>query len=129
MMSFAVYGLFDEAIGWRGMLVVGVLPALAVVYLRFFVKEPALWMENRRLQKVHNREARAPLVSIFRRGMIGNPLNAGWWMASAFVTYYAVTVLFARHLQVDLRMSPGAAWWRRSSPISPPAGVLATRSR
>jgi SHS family lactate transporter-like MFS transporter len=51
MMSFAVYGLFDEAIGWRGMLVVGVLPALAVVYLRFFVKEPALWMENRRLQK------------------------------------------------------------------------------
>ncbi|HEX3576848.1 MAG TPA: hypothetical protein VHU42_19785, partial [Rhodopila sp.] len=68
----------DEAIGWRGMLVVGVLPALAVVYLRFFVKEPALRMENRRLQKVHNREVRAPLVSIFRRGMIGNPLNACW---------------------------------------------------
>jgi hypothetical protein len=29
-------------------------------------------------------------------------------MASAFITYYAVTVLFARHLQIDLRMSPGA---------------------
>jgi SHS family lactate transporter-like MFS transporter len=40
--------------------------------------------------------------------MIGNTLNACWWMASAFITYYSVTVLFATHLQVDLKMSPGA---------------------
>ena len=29
-------------------------------------------------------------------------------MASGFVAYYSVTVLFATHLQVDLKMSPGA---------------------
>ena len=56
LMSFAIYGLFYNSIGWRGMLIVGVLPALAVVYVRFFVKEPAVWVENRRLQK--RREAR-----------------------------------------------------------------------
>jgi SHS family lactate transporter-like MFS transporter len=71
-------------------------------------KELALWVENRRLQKVHKPEVKAPLFSIFKRGMIGNILNACWWMASAFVTYYSVTVLFATHLQVDLKMSPGA---------------------
>ena len=32
LLSFAIYGLFYNSIGWRGMLIVGVLPALAVVY-------------------------------------------------------------------------------------------------
>jgi len=90
------------------MLVVGVVPAIAVIYVRYFVKEPALWVENRRLQKAENREVKAPLISIFKRGMIGNTLNACWWMASAFITYYSVTVLFATHLQVDLNLSPAA---------------------
>jgi SHS family lactate transporter-like MFS transporter len=65
-------------------------------------------VENRRLQKAENREVKAPLISIFKRGMIGNTLNACWWMASAFITYYSVTVLFATHLQVDLNLSPAA---------------------
>jgi SHS family lactate transporter-like MFS transporter len=108
MMSFALYGLFYNSIGWRGMLIAGVAPALATVYVRFFVKEPAVWVENRRLQKAHGREVNAPLFSIFKRGMLVNTLNACWWMASAFITYYSVTVLFATHLQVDLKMSPGA---------------------
>jgi SHS family lactate transporter-like MFS transporter len=108
MMSFALYGLFYDQIGWRGMLIAGVLPAFATVYVRFFVKEPAVWVENRRLQKAEKREVKAPLFSIFKRGMLVNTLNACWWMASAFITYYSVTVLFATHLQVDLKMSPGA---------------------
>lgn len=108
MMSFALYGLFYNSIGWRGMLIAGVLPAFATVYVRFFVKEPAVWVENRRLQKAEKREVKAPLFSIFKRAMLPNTLNACWWMMSAFVTYYSVTVLFATHLQVDLHMSPGA---------------------
>jgi hypothetical protein len=40
--------------------------------------------------------------------MIGNTLTACWWMASGFVTYYSIIVLFATHLQVDLHMSPAA---------------------
>jgi SHS family lactate transporter-like MFS transporter len=51
MMSFALYGLFYNVIGWRGMLIAGVVPAFATVYVRFFVKEPQVWVENRRLQK------------------------------------------------------------------------------
>jgi MFS transporter, SHS family, lactate transporter len=108
LLSFAIYGLFFNSIGWRGMLMAGVVPALAVVYVRFFVKEPEVWIENRRLQKVQQREVKAPLFKIFKRGVLRNTLTACWWMASGFVTYYSVTVLFATHLQVDLKMSPGA---------------------
>ncbi len=108
LLSFAIYGLFYESIGWRGMLWVGVLPALAVVYVRFFVKEPEVWVENQRIQKTQKREVRAPLITIFKRGMILNTLNACWFLASGFVLYYSINVLFATHLQVDLGLSPGA---------------------
>jgi MFS transporter, SHS family, lactate transporter len=47
MLSSAIYGLFYAYIGWRGMLWVGVLPALSVFYVRKFVKEPPIWLENR----------------------------------------------------------------------------------
>ena len=42
-------------IGWRGMLWIGVLPALSVFYVRKFVKEPPIWLENRRRQRVEQR--------------------------------------------------------------------------
>jgi SHS family lactate transporter-like MFS transporter len=108
LLSFACYGLFFNTIGWRGLLWIGVLPALAVFYVRFFVKEPEVWVENRRLQRTQQREVRAPLVSIFKRGIILNTLNACWFMASGFVLYYSINVLFPTHLQVDLKLSPGA---------------------
>src|SRR5712691_9948611 len=92
-------------IGWRGMLWVGVLPALSVVYIRFYVKEPEVWVENRRLQRTQHREVRAPLIKIFQRGMLSNTLLACWWMASNFVLYYSLTALFIPHLQKELGMS------------------------
>ena len=108
LLSYAIYGLFYNSIGWRGMLWVGVLPALAVVYVRFFVKEPEVWVQNQRLQRTQKREVKAPLISLFKPRMILNTLNCCWFMASGFVLYYSINVLFPTHLQVDLKMSPGA---------------------
>ena len=105
-LSSLLYGLFYGYIGWRGMLFVGVLPALAVVYVRRYVKEPEVWVENRRLQRQQNREVHAPLINIFKRGLIYNTLTACWWMASNFVLYYSLTALFATHLQKDLGLTP-----------------------
>ena len=107
-LSSLIFWLFYDSIGWRGMLWVGVLPALSVVYVRYFVKEPEVWLENRRQQRAQGREVHAPLLSIFKRGMIGNTLTACWWMASNFVVYYSIYALFATHLQKDLNMSTAA---------------------
>src|SRR5215469_9255203 len=105
-LSSLIFGLFFSQIGWRGMLWVGVLPALSVFYVRKFVNEPEVWVENRRKQRAENREVKAPLISIFKAGMLANTLLACWWMASNFVLYYSLTSLFATHLQKDLGMSP-----------------------
>jgi SHS family lactate transporter-like MFS transporter len=106
--SSLIYWLGFDRFGWRGMLWVGVLPALSVIYIRYFVKEPEVWVENRRQQRESKREVHAPLLSIFKRGMIGNTLTACWWMASNFVVYYSIYALFATHLQKDLNMSTAA---------------------
>src|SRR5229473_3432329 len=106
LMSSALYALFYDSIGWRGMLWMGVLPAFSVFYVRYLVKEPPIWAENRRLQRVENREMRMPFFSIFKREMLGNTLTACWWMAGGFILYYSVQGLFPTHLQKDLGLSP-----------------------
>src|SRR5207248_10851254 len=100
-LSSLIYGVLGDYIGWRGMLWIGVLPALSIVYIRYFVKEPPIWVENRRRQLEEKREVRAPLIKIFQRGMLGNTLLACWWMASNFILYYSIWALFATHLQAD----------------------------
>ena len=106
LLSSLVYGLFYNYIGWRGMLWVGIAPALALVYIRYFVREPAVWVENRKRQRAEKREVRVPLLKIFKPGMLGNTLTTCWFQAAGFVTYYSINALFATHLQKDLGLSP-----------------------
>jgi SHS family lactate transporter-like MFS transporter len=108
LLSSAIYGLLYSAWGWRGMLWIGIVPALAVLYVRRFVKEPEVWRQNREAQRRQNAEFRAPLFEIFRLRMLPNTLTTCLWMASGFVTYYTVFGLFATHLQKDLGFGPGA---------------------
>ncbi|MGH7100623.1 MAG: MFS transporter [Stellaceae bacterium] len=107
ILSSAAYGLLYSSIGWRGLLMLGVLPALALVYIRYFVKEPAIWVENRRIQRTQKREVRLPLFSIFKPAVLLNTITACWWMASGFVAAYSVIGLFPTYLQKDLHLSPG----------------------
>src|SRR5439155_1128692 len=76
LLSSVIWGVFGDYIGWRGMLWIGVLPALSIVYIRYFVTEPPIWVENRRQQREKQHEVRAPLIEIFKRGMLANTLLA-----------------------------------------------------
>jgi len=108
LLSSAAYGLLYTSIGWRGLLWMGILPALVVLFVRRYVKEPPIWLENRRQQRAEGREVHTPLFAIFKPGVLGNTLTACWWMASGFITYYSINALFATHLQKDLGLSPMA---------------------
>ncbi|MBV9252389.1 MAG: MFS transporter [Acetobacteraceae bacterium] len=105
-LSSLVYGLFYQYIGWRGMLWVGILPALSVLWIRRNVREPEVWVENRHQQRVQRREVRMPLFRLFKRELLPNTLTACWWMASSFILYYSLIAMFATHLQKDLHLSP-----------------------
>jgi SHS family lactate transporter-like MFS transporter len=111
LISALLYATIYDYVGWRGMLWLGVLPALAVVWIRIYVKEPEVWVENQKQQKHRDAHMRAPLLAIFRRQIIWNTVTACLWMSSGFVTYYATFGLFATYLQKDLKMSAAAVGW------------------
>ncbi len=93
-------------IGWRGLLWIGILPAFVVIWIRFYVKEPEVWVENKRLQRESKTEVKAPLFSIFKRGLLFNTLTACLWMGSAFCVYYSIWALFSTYLQKELNWTP-----------------------
>jgi SHS family lactate transporter-like MFS transporter len=47
LLASATYGLLFSHIGWRGMFVVGALPALLVLYIRSQVEESPAWKQGR----------------------------------------------------------------------------------
>ena len=93
-------------VGWREMLWLGILPAIVVIWIRFFVKEPEVWVENKRLQKESGIEVKTPLFSIFKKGLIGNTLTGCLWMGAAFCVYYSIWALFSSYLQKELNWTP-----------------------
>ena len=70
------------------------------------MKEPEVWVENKRLQRENKAEVRAPLFSIFKRGLLFNTLTGCLWMGSAFCVYYSIWALFSTYLQKELNWTP-----------------------
>jgi SHS family lactate transporter-like MFS transporter len=102
-LSSIAYWLLFDSVGWRGLFWIAAVPGpLLCAYIRYFVKEPEVWVQNRRRQFEQKREVRSPLLVIFSRGLIANTLTACWYMAGAMVAYYAVNGLFATWLQQEL---------------------------
>jgi MFS transporter, SHS family, lactate transporter len=107
-LSSVAYWLLFDIIGWRGLLWLGILPAIACVYIRYCVKEPEVWVENRRQQREQKQEVHAPLLAIFKPALLKNTLTACWWMAGTLVVYYSVYGLFATWVQSDLKLDATA---------------------
>src|SRR5216684_3496011 len=81
--------------------------ALSAVWIRFYVKEPPVWAENKRKQKENQTEVKAPLLMIFKRKYLYNTLTGCAWMAAAFCVYYSIWALFATYLQREMQWTPG----------------------
>jgi SHS family lactate transporter-like MFS transporter len=47
LLASVAYGLFFDTIGWRGLFMIGVIPALLVVFIRLYVKESPVWEKTR----------------------------------------------------------------------------------
>ena len=77
-----------------------------VVYIRRYVKEPESGTRTGPSSVNRRREVRDTLVQHLQGDVLGNTLNACWWMASGFVVAYSIGSLFPTHLQKDLGYSP-----------------------
>jgi hypothetical protein len=104
------------------------LPALVVVWIRFYVNEPEVWVENKRQQREIKAEVKAPLLSIFRRGLLFNTLTACFWIASTFCVYYSIWALFSAYLQKELTEASHRSFLRRRL-SAPPVGYWHSAAR
>src|SRR5437868_11518813 len=75
-LSALAYGFLFDLIGWRGLLWIGILPALAVVWIRYYVKEPEVWGTNKRIQRESKSRVKATLSPIIKRSLLLNTLTA-----------------------------------------------------
>src|ERR1700733_9616611 len=55
LMAALVYGTMFALVGWRGMFVIGALPAFLVIYIRTTVDESPAWLQGRLTKKVERR--------------------------------------------------------------------------
>ena len=87
-------GIFPYAgptIGWREMLWIGVLPALVCVWIRFYVKEPEVWEENKRLRDAQTSIAPPMSWSTLLVNLLG-------WLAAIAVVFGVCYLAFERLL-------------------------------
>jgi len=108
LVAAVLYATMYDFLGWRGMLWIGVLPALAVVWIRIYVKEPEIWVQNQQKQREQKAHVHVPLAAIFRRDVILTTLSTCWWLASAFTVYYSIFGLFATYMTRELHLSASA---------------------
>ena len=84
---------WHKGYGWRGMLILGVLPALACVWIRFYVKEPEVWKENKKIQDTNKTQVTRPLTGCV-------------WMGANFCVYYGMWAMLGTYLQKELHWTP-----------------------
>ena len=87
--AFLFWALFDK-IGWRGMFIVGFVPALLVVYIRAHVPESPVWEHTR---------AHAPPSGHVRRGL---EAMRGLWGRALFMIALMALFNFFSHGTQDL---------------------------
>jgi MFS transporter, SHS family, lactate transporter len=68
LLAGLVFGLFFDHVGWRGMFVIGALPALLVLYIRAKVPESQVWQKRRATPSPE------PGISAAMRGFWGRAL-------------------------------------------------------
>ncbi len=51
LLAAIAYGLFFDYIGWRGLLMIGVVPAALVLYIRLAVEESPSWLQQKQQPK------------------------------------------------------------------------------
>jgi MFS family permease len=95
---------------WRGMYVIGVLPALLTVWIRRGIDEPRQWIDADRRRR-ETRAARFTLADLFadrrtRRlvllaSIMSTATTLGWWGISSWVPPYVASVAAAQGLSAE----------------------------
>lgn len=102
-----VFSLLGPEMAWRVLFMLGILPALLILYVRRNVAEPEVYIATRRAQAAETRDAvergatDSPLIQIFRRDLLGTTLAATLLGVGAHGGYFAVFTWLPSYLSTE----------------------------
>ncbi|WP_287961247.1 MFS transporter [Acidiplasma sp.] len=83
--------VLEPFIGFRGMLILGGLPVIFIIYVRYKTKEPEKWVNVKRAAK-NSLKARESFYSIFKKGYAKSTVIASLVMSAVILGLYSGTV-------------------------------------
>ncbi len=98
-----LFKLLPEALAWRAMFWIGILPALLVFYIRRRVPEPHVYMETRK--QVEAAGTRAGFLDLFSPEIAGVTLLTSLLALGAQGGYYAITTWLPTFLKTQRKLS------------------------
>jgi len=102
-----VFSLADPETAWRILFMLGVLPALLILYVRRNVAEPEVYVATRRARKAGTQAAiqsgatASPLAQIFRRDLLGTTLVGTLLGTGVQGGYFAVFTWLPSYLSTE----------------------------
>lgn len=105
------YALFPEHIAWRALLITGAFPALFVFFVRRFVQEPPIYLEERK--RVEKEKKQTVFLEIFSSqhlratltlSLLGIGVHGGTFAFSIWLPTYLRTVRQLSHTEVSTYM-------------------------
>ncbi len=98
-----MFSLLPPELAWRSLFLLGILPALFVIFIRRFVEEPEVFLEQRRKQE--SSAQRASFAEIFSPAMISTTLRAVLLTTGAQGGYYAITTWLPTFLKTERHLT------------------------
>ena len=95
----AFYTFLPEHIAWRALFIIGIVPALLVVYLRRHVKEPEIFLAQRKADSCSS------FADIFRHGLLRTTVFASLLATGIQGAYYAVLTWLPTYLTTTRHLS------------------------
>lgn len=99
LLQAIMFSFLEPDLAWRAMFLVGIIPALLVLYVRRFVDEPDLAVHARAREASSG--ARPSIFAIFGPGIVGTTILVSIMMAGAQGGYYAITTWLPTFLKVE----------------------------
>ena len=93
-----LFSFLPEAVAWRALFAVGILPAISVFFVRRFVDEPALFLDAQS-RYASGRETRPSFLKIFAPSLLRTTLLASLLTIGTQGGYYAIMIWLPTYLK------------------------------
>lgn len=100
-----MFSILPDEWAWRSLFLLGILPALFVIFIRRFVEEPDVYLEQQKKIAKAAPEDRVPFTRIFAPGLRSITLRAVLLTTGAQGGYYAITTWLPTFLKTERHLT------------------------